>query len=405
MFKDWLQKGKFKNRKGHELAFCKICRCELLAHKSVIKKHLKTEKHVELMRVSANQQNLPQYFENKSGLVNNIKRAEIKLVGFLATNNLPFTLMDTLCPLLKDIAPDSEVLKGLATKRTKATEIMKLTTGKHFKLKLSEKLTTPGSFFSLVLDETTDRSTTKQSALTITFYNENEKGVKTHFLDIIETPSRTADSLYMCIQNCLKDHFIPLENFVGFSSDTTNVMVGKSHSVFSLLKDQNPAIVCVKCSCHSIHLAASKACLKLPRSVEDLLRDLGAHFSRSFARKCALIEFQKYFQTEIHSILKPSNTRWLSLKSCVDRVLEQYPALEAYLKELVFEDPSKTSNEMLKTMNNCYTKIYLEFLSYVLSLLTEFNILFQSEAPLLYKLKSEVERLLTNIVSNYMDLK
>lgn len=118
---------------------------------------------------------------------------------------------------------------------------MKLTTGKHFKLKLSEKLTTPGSFFSLVLDETTDRSTTKQSALTVTFYNEDEKCVKTHFLDIIETPSGTADNLYMCIQNCLKDHSIPLENFVGFSSDTTHVMVGKSHSVFSLLKDKNPA--------------------------------------------------------------------------------------------------------------------------------------------------------------------
>lgn len=49
MFKDWLQRGKFKNRKSHELAFCKICQCELLAHKSVLKKHLKTEKHVELM--------------------------------------------------------------------------------------------------------------------------------------------------------------------------------------------------------------------------------------------------------------------------------------------------------------------------------------------------------------------
>lgn len=61
---------------------------------------------------------------------------------------------------------------------------------------------------------------------------------------------------------------------------------------------------------------------------------------------------------------------------------------------------------MLKTMNNCYTKIYLEFLSYVLlSLLTEFNILFQFESTLLYKLKSEVEILLTNIVSNYIEIK
>lgn len=142
-------------------------------------------------------------------------------------------------------------------------------------------------------------------------------------MDIIETPSGTADSLYTCIQNCLKAHHIPLENFVGFSSDTTNVVVGKKYSVLTLLKNQNPAIVYVKCSCNSIHLAASKACLKLPSFVEDLLRDISAHFSRSFSRKCALVEFQKYFQTDI----KPSNTPWLSLKSCVDRVLEQYPAL------------------------------------------------------------------------------
>lgn len=68
----------------------------------------------------------------------------------------------------------------------------------------------------------------------------------------------------------------------------------------------------------------------------------------------------------IHKILTPAQTRWLSLKACVDRVVEQYIPLKAYLTESVFSDPSKTTEEMLTTMNNRFTLVYLEFMSYVL---------------------------------------
>lgn len=59
---------------------------------------------------------------------------------------------------------------------------------------------------------------------------------------------------------------------------------------------------------------------------------------------------------------------------------------------------------MLTTMINKYTKIYLEFMSCVLGLTTDFNILFQSETPLLHRLKPEVEQLLKHLASNYMDV-
>ncbi|KAF2889212.1 hypothetical protein ILUMI_16961 [Ignelater luminosus] len=128
-----------------------------------------------------------------------------------------------------------------------------------------------------------------------------------------------------------------------------------------------------------IHLSSSKACLKLPRNVEDFLRSVGAHFM------------------EIHKILAPAETRWLSVKACVDRVLEQYISLKAYLAEAVFSDPSKTIEEMLMTTNNQLTVVYLEFMSHVLSLVTNFNTLFQSETSLLHKLKPELENLLKTL--------
>lgn len=109
------------------------------------------------------------------------------------------------------------------------------------------------------------------------FYN-----VQTSFFDMYEVTSSTAEDLYKGMIESISSKQIPLENLIGFSSDTTNVMVGQHQSVFALLKKHFPEIVCIKCSCHMIHLAASKACDQLPSEIEETLRNIGSYFSRSF---------------------------------------------------------------------------------------------------------------------------
>ncbi|KAG8179977.1 hypothetical protein JTE90_016351 [Oedothorax gibbosus] len=234
---------------------------------------------------------------------------------------------------------------------------------------------------------------------------DEKNDIKTRFFDMFEVKSKSAQSLYDSLKECITSKGIPFENLVGFSSDTTNAMVGEHNSVFSHLKQESPYIACIKCSCHMIHLAASKACLNLPKHVEDLLRNLGAHFNRSYGRQLAFKEFQEFFRVEIHKILSPAATRWLSLKACVDRVLEQYEPLKAYLREACFEDPSYTIQTMFDTMDNQFTKVYLEFMSYVLGILVDFNLLFQSDKPLLHQLKPQVEKMLKDICSNFIDMK
>lgn len=82
------------------------------------------------------------------------------------------------------------------------------------------------------------------------------------------------------------------------------------------------------------------------------------------------------------------------MKACVDRALEQYPALEAYFRVEIIDDPSRTTDTIIAALKNTFTKLYLEFMSYVLDLLTEFNTTFQSETPLLHKLKPAVQHLI-----------
>lgn len=70
------------------------------------------------------------------------------------------------------------------------------------------------------------------------------------------------------------------------------------------------------------------------------------------------------------------------------------------------DDPSRTTESIIAALKNTstFTKRYLEFMSYVLDLLTEFNTTFQSETPLLNKLKPAVEHLIRTITANFMEL-
>jgi hypothetical protein len=70
------------------------------------------------------------------------------------------------------------------------------------------------------------------------------------------------------------------------------------------------------------------------------------------ARQQKFKEFQEFFQTDIHKILNPAITRWLSLKACVDGILEQFEPLKAYFRVVVLEDPSETTDSNSATMEN-----------------------------------------------------
>jgi hypothetical protein len=400
-FSGWLKKQD-KCRGKSDIAYCKVCDVDMSAHRTEILRHSKSARHIKLSAEISYQREITSMVETP--LSQQIKRAELKLAGLVAANNLPFRVMDSLGPLCKDLFPDSKIAQGLAIKRMKTTHVVKNALGVTFLELLYQNLRKPGNYFSLIMDETTDRGSSKQCALTVIYTDETTGSVKTNFFDMYEVASSTAEELFKSLIKSIESKGIPLTNLVAFSSDTTNVMVGHHNSVFSLLKQALPHIACIKCSCHMIHLAACKACLKLPKSVEDMLRNIGSHFSRSYGRQEKFREFQEFFHVEIHKILSPATTRWLSLKQCVDRVLEQYAPLQSYFILAAHEEHSATIDSVVTTMNNQFMKLYLEFMSYTLGILNDFNVLFQSETPLLHRLKPEVEKMLKDLCSNYMDV-
>lgn len=91
------------------------------------------------------------------------------------------------------------------------------------------------------------------------------------------------------------------------------------------------------CVCHSFHLCASYVCSKLPRSIEDLTRDVYNYF-QSPKLASALKVFQEFMSIKPRKLWHPSPTRFLSLHSVVKRLLEQLQALKRFFTRAELED-------------------------------------------------------------------
>lgn len=91
-------------------------------------------------------------------------------------------------------------------------------------------------------------------------------------------------------------------------------MMGQKSSVRTRFQELNPDIITLGCICHSLHLCSSKATIKLPKSVEEFVRNLYNHFANSPKRTNNLEEYQKFLDLKPYKMLRPSQTRWLSLQ-------------------------------------------------------------------------------------------
>jgi hypothetical protein len=159
------------------------------------------------------------------------------------------------------------------------------------------------------------------------------------FITLIEVNSATSQALYDHVINFFDENNISYKkNMIGYASDGANNMMGSHNSLATKLKKDITNLFVFKCICHSFHLCASYACMKLPKYVEDVARDIYNYISNNPKRLCEYKEFQQFLNLKIHKLLHPAQTRWLSLHSVVKRIISQYPALKLYFTSAALND-------------------------------------------------------------------
>ncbi|KAK6171726.1 hypothetical protein SNE40_018164 [Patella caerulea] len=134
----------------------------------------------------------------------------------------------------------------------------------------------------------------------------------------------------------MESNQIPWENLVCFAADNAAVMLGSKKGVAAFITEMAPAVYIAGCSCHLIHLAVQK---------DQLLVDIFYYLEKSSKRKQALKANQEQEGLPQHKILKHVSTRWLSLEHCLDRLLEQWPALMKFYEAEVEGEKKETNRK------------------------------------------------------------
>ncbi|KAJ8939882.1 hypothetical protein NQ318_023222 [Aromia moschata] len=186
------------------------------------------------------------------------------------------------------------------------------------------------------------------------------------FLALLPLQGARAHDLYEKIVNFFDHNEIPWRNnLIGFASDGANVMAGRISSLTTKLKAQTQNLFTLKCTCicHSF---------SFPKRFDTLK------------------EFQTFTDTPIHKILHPSQTRWLSLESAVNRILEQYNALVLFFTDATISEGVLAAQNILNYLRDLLTKPFLLFLQFVLPRFNNLNKETQSETPKIHNLYNSI---------------
>ncbi|KYN29921.1 hypothetical protein ALC57_00622 [Trachymyrmex cornetzi] len=395
-FKSWLK----RSNKGLSYFHCKICSVDCIGGLDAIKKHAASIKHIKTVKSVQMPVINMQFVKKAKETMSKTKDFEYKIASFITEHDISFNTCDHLTKLIKSINPDAEAVQNIKCNRTKCTQLIKDVIGQKAFEEIIAKLKIHK--FSLIVDESTDHNCVKHLAI-IARFSENFEINDTFVTLLPIVDGSSAIALYNIIINFFNKFEIPFkENMIGFAADGANAMMGDRHSLKTMLTKDIPGLFVLKCTCHSLALCASYACMKLPRGPEDFVRDVHSYMKYSFKRMSEFKDFQNFVDTKPHKLLLPAQTRWLSLISVIKRVLEQYDALKLYFQSQYLSDKIQASENIHKKLQDPLNKIYLEFLEYILPVFTSMNMEFQAEKPKIHLLHDNISSAYKTILECYI---
>lgn len=247
------------------------------------------------------------------------------------------------------------------------------------------------SYFSLMIDKSTDVSFSKNLCLAIRYFSEENRKIVSTFYSLVRVEKCDADGLTTAILEALAKDHLSLVKLLGIGTDNASVMTGCDRSVYRYLKDLQPGLILVRCICHSLALAASRAVEVLPRQLEYLTREVYNWFGSSDKRRLKYAEtYQSLTETLPLRILRLSRTRWLSRYQAVERIMSQWDELKEHFRITKDTEKDLMAEQLYGYLSDPYLGLYFAFLKPLLKLFASTNVLFQSQGACLLKLSDEL---------------
>ncbi|XP_046805584.1 uncharacterized protein LOC124419612 [Lucilia cuprina] len=385
-FKDWIKESEDSGK-----AFCIYCKCDILAKFSCLEKHAETKKHESAIGYITKNKPIP--FKPVSF---KLQQQEAALCMYIAVHSSikPVDHLGELCKAKFDCA-------SIKLHRTKCSKIIKNVLGPHFNEELTNDI--GNSYYSILIDESTDVSFTKTLGLAIIYFSQRKNVIVSTFLNIEEIPNGTAESIVISLKDTLQKFKLNINKLVGIGTDNANVMIGKNKSVHVALKKDVPDLVLVKCVCHSLQLAVNQS-LKdfLPTNLEFIVYETFNWFSKSSNRQQSYKTlYENLNGKEPLKITRISDTRWLSVEIAVVRILFQWDELKLHFEMANINEKCHKAKILYEMYRDETIHLYLLFLKPVLHEIQIVNKVFQSNENDPTRLLKEITLLINFLKKKY----
>ncbi|XP_066600739.1 SCAN domain-containing protein 3-like [Prorops nasuta] len=361
--KGWLKEYKSISNYDHNdtnEAYCLYCHTSLRAHFADLKRHTNTNIHKNNIRnrIIRKKETVKHYFKSTE-LKKEQKCRDIKMSLFVL-NHSSITAIDHLGELFKRIDHNG-VFSTINLHHSKCGCIIRN--------------------YSLIVHESTDVSVNKYMAICVRYFT--GKGIVTDCLGLIQVERATAEDLYNSLTNFLKEISLPLINMLALGTDGGANLCGKNKSLYTLLKNDIPHLILVKCACHSIHLCVSKASYELPGDLDYLAQEVYNWFSNSSLRR---IQYKQIFNLinlnedrNFKQFIQLSRTRWLSRYNVVKRLLENWLELKTFFKIVEVDEKCYKAKMINNILNDEKVYVYYQLILPFLEDTNNLNLYFQND--------------------------
>ena len=251
---------------------------------------------------------------------------EAMLLGFLAENTLPFTMVPKLIELTKAMSADKTALSKLSMSRTTASYKMRFGLAKTIKDQLSEEV--QNTYFSLNTDEATnDASHKKILTILVSFFYEKGEVVVRH-LASISLESVTSSILFDCITEIFQSKNLPWTRLMSVLLDSCGVMWGEKSGLEVRLRQGNaPHLLDIDDdSLHHVHNASKKITEQFDQFIETLFRDLFNNLKWSPDLQSYMKELAELVGVSFTMPERYVPTWWLSVLNCDNDFLNKKDA-------------------------------------------------------------------------------
>lgn len=301
------------------------------------------------------------------------KHAEVKLALYVACHT-SINAVDHLTDVCKVAFHGNSLTQNLHLHITKCTCILNNVLAPYFQHTLTTNI--ENSFFSLIIDESTDISVKKFLGLIIIYFSESQNQIVTTFLDMPQLFDFSASGIVEVIKKILLKYNLKLNNLIGIGTDNASVMTGVNNGVYVKLKEEIPNLILIRCICHSLQLATSSS------SRQNTYKNLYKTINNNEE------------PLKIVSALS-CKTRWLSIEIAVSRIVDQWLELKTHFQISRNVEKCYTAETLYCMYSDDKNYAFLSFLKTVLQEVQRVNKLFECVSADPTKLIKELNQLIT----------